>query len=219
MDRTPDGGWVLNPGASFILTIYRASQPQVEQIHRTLESVKDSGDDRPLRDLIPMFFRDKCYCREIENYIEVSAPVYIQRFEEAQNNCTEWSTAKKRRQNALWKEFRAQAIGALDMHPGSACRVDYLLSAEIEDDRAEAVVQLLSHTYTMAAYMAQRIVQATHPCVLPVLTGWEVSAVGDNCTCRFCEKAPKLFSKEDPPKIPRHLGCRCSLTAVLRHHS
>ncbi len=215
MRSTPDGGWILNPEASFPLTIYGASKAEIKRIHSTLEAVKESGDDRPLRDLFFLFFQDRCYCKEIEDYIEASAPIYNQRFEEARNNCAEWGTAKKRRQNALLKEFHAEATRALDMHPGAVCRLENLFQEEFEDERAEAIVQVLSHTYTMASYAGQRVSQASDLAILPAVSGWEVFSVGDGNTCRLCAESPRRFPTQNQPQIPRHLGCRCSLTAVI----
>lgn len=72
---------------------------------------------------------------------------------------------------------------------------------------ANEIATLIAHTYVMGGYASRRIYED-----LSYITGWELSTCDDEATCSYCKRAASMtYSKNQPPKAPLHIGCRCSV--------
>lgn len=78
------------------------------------------------------------------------------------------------------------------------------------------IAELMLHTYIMGGfavshYANNRGMKSSN------FIGWEISPVNDGCTCSFCERASKKkYPKNKYPKVPLHIGCRCSVLAKFK---
>lgn len=81
---------------------------------------------------------------------------------------------------------------------------------------AGEIASLLEHTYSMGKYSLAHIDGFADASAF--IRGWELSAIGDDRTCGHCKRAAaKKFSKQNYPKTPLHIGCRCSVLPVTKY--
>jgi hypothetical protein len=79
-------------------------------------------------------------------------------------------------------------------------------------DYCETRAFLLAHTYRMSRPIRE------DSAILNILVGYEVSTVGDGCVCRHCRQFDgKKYPVDQVPRPPFHVGCRCSLLAVMKN--
>lgn len=72
------------------------------------------------------------------------------------------------------------------------------------------VASLIAHTYRAATSISEWNSMGDDP----FLVGWDLATVGDDRTCPYCERASKKqYSKNNCPKTPLHIGCRCIVVA------
>lgn len=51
---------------------------------------------------------------------------------------------------------------------------------------------------------------------ISIFKGWEIKAVNDSSTCPYCQRASsKTYPTTQRPKVPLHIGCRCTVIAKL----
>lgn len=75
---------------------------------------------------------------------------------------------------------------------------------------------LLAHTYVTSGYSSQKGEQYQDD--ISYISGWELSPVGDDATCPYCKRAAtKIYPKNEPPRVPLHIGCRCSVLPKLEN--
>ena len=78
----------------------------------------------------------------------------------------------------------------------------------------EVIAFLLSQTYASAAYASRRIKQDTED--LSYIKGWEVLTGNDESSCPYCQSlSNKIYPKNKYPKIPFHIGCRCTVVPKM----
>ena len=76
---------------------------------------------------------------------------------------------------------------------------------------AEEVATLLEHTYTMGCFAAQNRNRYREAGAIGV-AAWQVLSAKDRLTCPCCLRASeKLHPATQVPRVPLHIGCRCSL--------
>jgi hypothetical protein len=97
----------------------------------------------------------------------------------------------------------------LNQLPSEFSNVD-LNKVSLALDFAEVVASLLIHTY-FAAHEPPSGEE------LRYIKGWKVDTVKDAFTCPFCERFDgKIFPKESYPKVPFHIGCRCTVVPITK---
>ncbi|MBI2069118.1 MAG: hypothetical protein HYT79_00815 [Elusimicrobia bacterium] len=81
---------------------------------------------------------------------------------------------------------------------------------------AGEIASLIEHTYSMGKYSLAHISGFSD--ASSFIRGWELSAIGDDRTCSHCKRvAAKKFSKQNYPKTPLHIGCRCTVLPVTKY--
>ena len=83
---------------------------------------------------------------------------------------------------------------------------------------ASEIASLISHTYIGAIFATRdwETSQQSLPHLLPNIKGWEIDFIDDDRCCPFCRRAgKKLYPKDQPPKAPLHIGCRCSVSPIF----
>lgn len=77
---------------------------------------------------------------------------------------------------------------------------------------AHEIATLIAHTYVVAGYATCK---RQYQDDLSYITGWELSS--DETSCPYCKcAAAKAYPKTQRPKVPLHIGCRCSVLPKLR---
>jgi len=80
-----------------------------------------------------------------------------------------------------------------------------------------AIAELISLTYFHSISSIQRAQNDRDPAVAEILKGYELTCVGDDCTCAYCSRMDgRKFSVKEAPRTPLHIGCRCSLLEILK---
>jgi hypothetical protein len=131
---TVDGGWVLNPGSSFPLTLEGIERADAEQIRRVLDDTLNDGYWVQTKALVPLVARLNIRCREIDQYVRQHRPVYEREVEDLKAASPEWAAASELDRDDLLAEFRAKAITALDVVPSAVvCDLPLLLEGEPSD--------------------------------------------------------------------------------------
>lgn len=80
---------------------------------------------------------------------------------------------------------------------------------------ANEIATIITHTYVMGGYATRNMHQEQDD--LSYIKGWELSPVNDDATCPYCKRAAsKSYSKKQYPKVPLHIGCRCSVLSKFK---
>lgn len=76
------------------------------------------------------------------------------------------------------------------------------------------IATIIAHTYVMGGYSSRDMHQED---VVPsFIKGWEILPVGDDATCPYCKHAAtKKYPKKQRPKVPLHIGCRCTVLSKI----
>jgi hypothetical protein len=76
------------------------------------------------------------------------------------------------------------------------------------------ISELIAHTYVMGGFATLHRAQSGN---VSNILGWHISPVNDGSTCKFCEKmSKKRFPKNQYPKVPLHIGCRCAVLGKFK---
>ncbi len=77
------------------------------------------------------------------------------------------------------------------------------------------VGELLTHTSVMGYLAYQQ--QKRNLGLQESIEGWRILAVGGDSACPYCvEQSKRTFEVSAVPRVPLHLGCRCSLTPKIK---
>lgn len=80
----------------------------------------------------------------------------------------------------------------------------------------ETVAELITLTYSHSHSAARSAQSDADPDIAEILKGYKVVTVGDDCTCQLCARMDgKKYPVGSPPKVPFHIGCRCTLIALF----
>jgi hypothetical protein len=75
--------------------------------------------------------------------------------------------------------------------------------------------RLITNTYIAGCYTICDMHQYRD--ALSFIKGWELLTRDDDDTCLFCKRAAsKSYSKNHYPKVPWHIGCRCTVLTKLK---
>jgi hypothetical protein len=79
------------------------------------------------------------------------------------------------------------------------------------------VATIIAHTYVMGGYASRRKDEdGEYP---SNITGWELDSVDDNDACPYCRRAAaKTYPKNQRPKTPLHIGCRCGVIPMIKDY-
>jgi hypothetical protein len=118
LTATKDGGWVINPGSPFRLTLYGIDQPMAVQVKHLLdESGTEKHTAEKVHSLFSLILRYNLRCKEIDAYIAEFRPVYLKTLADLQRTSAEWATATEKDRKDLLLSFREQALTSLDIRP------------------------------------------------------------------------------------------------------
>lgn len=82
---------------------------------------------------------------------------------------------------------------------------------------AQELANLIIGTYYHAGY-STRDYNGRKEIGDSFITGWEISVVNDDRCCPYCKKASsKKYPKNQHPKVPLHIGCRCHVSPIFKN--
>lgn len=118
LTATKDGGWVINPGSPFRLTLYGIDHPMVVQVKYLLdEGGTQKQAAEKVHSLFSLILRSNLRCKEIDAYIAEFRPIYLKTLADLQRLSSEWTTATEKDRKDLLLSFREQALTSLDIRP------------------------------------------------------------------------------------------------------
>jgi hypothetical protein len=112
-----EGGWTINPSATFPLTIYNCDKGVAEQIKGALDEHEYGGIYQAEKAIEPLIAVNSVKCKEIEGYIDEYGTKYKKAIEDLKENSEEWQNAGERDREDLLEEFKKTAIGGLYIKP------------------------------------------------------------------------------------------------------
>lgn len=107
--KQANGGWVINPGTPFELTVLDCN-------FETASLVRDlcnKNDSQASHELLALFATNNIRIKEIEAYKHKYAPVYFQRFEELRSASIEYQDADPKDRADMEEEFKITAQDCL----------------------------------------------------------------------------------------------------------
>lgn len=125
------GGWILNPRATFPLTVLSVDGNVARELKRHLDQGLAGGYYRASEAITPIVARTNLRCAEIDKYVARFKPIYLQKIEELKRGSPEWAQASERDREDLLASFRTQALSALEVRP--YCDLEVLFELEPKD--------------------------------------------------------------------------------------
>ncbi len=123
------GNWILNPNASFKLTLMNADESIASTIREILD--KNISDSQKKYKIYPLFAEHNIKVKEIENYKKKYQQKYLNKIEELKEKSEEWETLGKKDRDDILIEFRQSA--AKEIHELADCNLEILLEHEPKD--------------------------------------------------------------------------------------
>lgn len=125
-----NGGWVLNPGAKFKLTLIDAD----EKIASEVRSLLDNDEMRYYRKddkIMALFAEHNIKVKEIETYKRKYKKQYLSKIEELKENSKEWPISGEKDREDLLIEFRKTAVKSI--YERADCDLEILFEYEPKD--------------------------------------------------------------------------------------
>lgn len=212
--KSDDGGWIINPDNAFPLTIYAPSERVVKELKNLLDKWMNDGLNKAVKKIIPFMQTHNIQCKEVNDYIKEFKPLYLYKIEELKKNPPEELIDPDMDEDEQLDEIKFAAADLLDIQPD--CDLVTLFEAA-PDSKAfiKELSTLLCLTYVHAFYAQERKKERLDPDVIDMFGGWRISPVGDGRTCPCCRRMEeKKYPKDQYPKTPLHIGCRCTVQSI-----
>lgn len=126
-----DKGWILNPKATFPLTIYGVDKEIAVKIKEMLDRGLSEGLYKVTSSIVPIVARYNIRCKEIDDYVRKFKPIYLKKIEEQIKNSPEWEKGSDLDRKDLLSEFKENAIASLEIRP--YCNIGVLFEGDTLD--------------------------------------------------------------------------------------
>lgn len=124
------GGWILNPGAAFRLTLLNANKETALQVRKLLDD--DEIQSYKKTDLFSALFAEKNICiKEIEDYKKKYQKIYFDKIDQLKNQSSDWESAGDKDREDLMIDFRQEAIKSL--YERANCNLEVLFEYDPTD--------------------------------------------------------------------------------------
>lgn len=127
--QSAKGGWVLNPGAPFELTL-NSTKEIAQKIRNILDDDKNY-DYRKADEIVAVFSEHNISCHEVEEYRLKYRNIYLSRIEQQKAESDEWKNAYERDKEDILESFREKAIA--EVYEKADCDLVTLFENEIRD--------------------------------------------------------------------------------------
>ena len=126
---TNAGEWIINPRASFPLTIYPTTEAVAKEIKRLLDERFNWGAGvAQARVIGPVMLREGLRCKEVDAYVARYKRKYLGIIESEKRTSSEWAKASEPDRKDLCEEFERKALELLEVSPAAMCDVRILFS-------------------------------------------------------------------------------------------
>lgn len=116
--RASVGGWVLNPKSPFPLTVTNVDEAFACEFKAFCDEKRFLGVEQFRWSLVPKIARSNLRCQEIDEYVRIFKPVYLNEIERLKSDSVEWATAGEKDREDLLGTLKLQAVKRLDIQPG-----------------------------------------------------------------------------------------------------
>ena len=117
VQKLPDGDYLINPGASFELTLYNADEDKINLFVDMLNQSINQGIYYTIQNLIGILTVTDIRCREIDAYVDEYRPKYEKHIKELIEKHTDWKDANEYDRKDILKEVRQIALGMINVRP------------------------------------------------------------------------------------------------------
>ena len=109
IQKLPNGDYLINPGASFELTLYNADKDKIDLFVDAL--------NQGMGDLMEILTVTDIRCREIDAYVDEYRPKYKKLVKELIEKHPDWKDANERDKKDILKEVRQTALSMVEVRP------------------------------------------------------------------------------------------------------
>jgi len=117
VQELPNGDYLINPGASFELTLYNADKDKINLFVDMLNQSINQGIYYMIQNLIGILTVTDIRCREIDAYVDEYRPKHEKFVKELIEKHPEWENANERDRKDILDEARQTALGMINMRP------------------------------------------------------------------------------------------------------
>jgi hypothetical protein len=127
--QSSKGGWILNPGAPFELTL-NSTKEIAQKIRNILDDDTNYGY-RKTEEIVAVFSEHNISCYEVEEYRGKYRNIYLSKIEQLKQESDEWKKAFERDKEDILESFRAKAIA--EVYEKADCDLVALFEDEPSD--------------------------------------------------------------------------------------
>lgn len=117
VQKLHDGDYLINPGASFELTLYNADKDKIDLFVDALNQSINQSPYNMIQNLIRILIVADIRCREIDVYVDEYRPKYEKCVEELIKKHPDWKDANEGDRKDILKEVRQTALGMIYVRP------------------------------------------------------------------------------------------------------
>ena len=140
VQELPNGDYLINPGASFELTLYNADKDKIDLFVDALNQSINQSPYNMIQNLIRILIVADIRCREIDAYVDEYRPKYEKFVKELIEKHPDWKDANERDRKDILKEVCQTALGRIYVRPD--VELDHLFEYYPWDDpRPRKVLQ------------------------------------------------------------------------------
>ena len=117
VQELPNGDYLINPGASFELTLYNADKHKIDLFVDALNQSINQSPYNMIQNLIRILIVADIRCREIDAYVDEYRPKYEKFVKELIEKHPDWKDANERDRKDILKEVCQTALGMIYVRP------------------------------------------------------------------------------------------------------
>ena len=117
VQKLPNGDYLINPGASFELTLYNADKDKIDLFVEALNQSINQSPYYMIQNLIGILIVADIRCREIDAYVDEYRPKYEKFVKELIEKHPDWKDANERDRKDILKEVCQTALGMIYVRP------------------------------------------------------------------------------------------------------
>ncbi len=208
--ETQDGGWILNSDSSFPLTVYGINQKQAIDMRIILDSIFFKDSKNVEQRLERLILQTELRCKEVDEYLGEFRPQYTIARDTIREKMPHLKDTQFDEDDDDLRETAWNALLSLDKYP-EPIHPDMLF---LDPPKAVEVARLLWQTHLSGARAAKQTNELGEYGKDHIFRFWEIYALD---ACPFCRRtASKIYDLCERPRVPLHIGCKCSVLGLTR---
>lgn len=117
IQKLPNGDYLINPRASFELTLYNADEEKIAKFVDVLNQNINQGNYSMIQNLIEILIVTDIRCREIDAYVDEYRPKYEKLVKELIEKDSDWKDANERDRKDILKDARQTVLSMIEVRP------------------------------------------------------------------------------------------------------